>query len=312
MEKRTGKVVVVGAGFVGSTAAYTLLIEGAASEIVLIDRHKEKAEGEAMDLRHGLQFKANSRITYGDDYALCKDAEIVVICAGAHQEKGETRLDLVRKNSAILKDAIAGITRYNKDCILIIVSNPVDVLTRLAIRYSKFPASRVFSTGTMLDTARFRFLLGEHFGVSPESVHAYILGEHGDSSFAVWSAANIAGVPLVRFKGYNRKKMDGIYLQVKNAAYEVISRKGATYYAIGIVISRLVKAILSDQNRVFALSTLLRNYQGVSDVCLSVPCIVNREGIKEHIVIPFNANEKKRMKACALVMRKAIKDVLAG
>ena len=312
MERRTGKVVVIGAGFVGSTAAYALLIEGAASEIILIDRHKEKAEGEAMDLRHGLQFKANSRITYGDDYALCKDAEIVIICAGAHQEKGETRLDLVKKNSLILKDAIKGITTYNKDCILIIISNPVDVLTRLAIRYSKFPPSKVFSTGTMLDTARFRFLLGEHFGVSPESVHAYILGEHGDSSFAVWSAANIAGVPLVRFKGYNRKKMEEIYLQVKNAAYEVISRKGATYYAIGLVVSRLVKAILSDQNRVFALSTLLRNYQGVSDVCLSVPCIVNREGIKEHIVIPFNASEKKRMEACALVMRKAIKDVLAG
>src|SRR3989338_769282 len=309
MAKRTGKVAIIGAGFVGSTAAYALLIEGAASEITLIDRHLQKAEGEAMDLRHGLQFRADSRVTYGTSYSLCRDAEIIVVCAGAHQEKGETRLDLVKKNAAMFREMIPSIVKHNKDCILVVVSNPVDILARLALTYSGFPASRVFGTGTMLDTARFRFLLGERFGVSPESVHAYILGEHGDSSFPVWSTANIAGVPLRDFRQYDKRAMEGIYQQTKNAAYEVIARKGATYYAIGLAVARLVKAILSDQNRVFALSALLKGYHGVNGICLSVPCVVNREGIREQIVMPLNAEEKKKLKKSAGVMKGILRGI---
>ncbi len=305
----TGKVAIIGAGFVGSTAAYALMIDGAASEIVLIDRHGEKAEGEAMDLRHGLQFKPNAKIEFGSDYALCKGAEIVVITAGAHQKEGETRLDLVKRNAEIFKEIIPGIARHNKNCIILVVSNPVDVLTHLAIKYSKFPASRVFGTGTMLDTARFRFLLGEHFGVSAESVHAYIMGEHGDSSFPVWSTANVAGVPLKYFRQYNKKAMEKLYLKTKNAAYEVIAKKGATYYAIGLVISKIVRSILSDQNQVLALSTLLKNYDGISDVCLSVPCIVNRQGIKEQIVMPLDAMERRKLKSSAQVMKKTIRGI---
>ena len=305
--KKSSKVAIVGAGFVGSTAAYAMLIEGAASDIVLIDVNKEKAEGEAMDLRHGLQFKRNVDIDFGTDYKLCKDADIVVITAGRHTKAGQSRLDLVKENSALFKKIIPHITKYNKDCILLIVSNPLDVLTYLALKYSKFPKNRVFGSGTILDTARFRYNLGEYFKVSPTSVHAYILGTHGDTSFPVWSTANIAGVHLSRFKRYNKKSMDKIYQETKNAAYEIVAKKGATYYAIGLAISRIVKSILSDQNSVLALSSYIDNYHGVSNVCLSVPCIVNRDGIKEQIVLPLNSLEKKQLRKSASVIKGAIR-----
>ncbi|MBI3026953.1 L-lactate dehydrogenase [Candidatus Woesearchaeota archaeon] len=305
--KRTSKVAIIGAGFVGSTAAYALLIDGAASEIALIDVNREKAEGEAMDLQHSLQFRPGTKITFGDSYSLCKDAEIVVMCAGAHSKPGETRLDLVERNSAILKNIIPNIVGHNKNCIILVVANPLDVLTYLTLKYSQLPKHKVFGSGTILDTARFRYLLGQHFGVSPQSVHAYILGEHGDSSFPVWSAANIAGVKLQDFKGYSRKAMDDIVIKTKKAAYEIVARKGATYYAIALGITRIVKAILTDSNSVLALSTYIEEYHGVSDVCLSVPCIVNRNGIKEQIVMPLNATEKKQLRKSANVIKGIIK-----
>ena len=301
------KIAIIGAGFVGSTAAYACLIDGAASEIALIDVNKEKAEGEAMDLQHGLQFRPNVRINFGSDYKLCKDAEIVVICSGAHQKPDETRIDLVKKNSAIFREMIPEIVKNNKDCILLVVSNPLDVLTYLTLKYSKFPKNKVFGSGTILDTARFRYLLGEYFEVSPNSVHAYILGEHGDSSFPVWSTANIAGVNLNHFKKYSKKAMDKIYAETKNAAYEVIAKKGATYYAIGLGISKIVKSILSDQNEVLALSSYLTNYHGISNVCLSVPAIVSRNGIKEHIMMPLNSLEKRQLRKSATIIKNVIK-----
>ncbi len=306
-KEHSSKIAIIGAGFVGSTAAYACLIDGAASEIALIDVSKEKAEGEAMDLQHGIPFKQNAKITYGNDYSLCKDAVVVVICAGAHQNKGETRLQLVERNAEIFKKMVPGITKHNKDCILLVVSNPLDILTYLTLKYSKFPKHKVIGSGTILDTARFRYLLGNKFGVSPGSVHAYILGEHGDSSFPVWGSANIAGVPLNKFKKYNKKAMDSVYQETKNAAYEIISRKGATYYAIGLGVAKIVRAILSDQNEVLALSSYLKSYNGVSDVCLSVPTVINRNGIKEHIVLPLNSFEKKQLKKSADVVKGIIK-----
>ena len=305
---RSSKIAIIGAGFVGSTAAYACLIDNAASEIALIDVNKEKAEGEAMDLQHGLQFKPNVKINFGSNYELCKDAEIVAICAGAHQKPGETRIDLVKKNSAIFKEMIPQITKHNKDCILLVVSNPLDVLTYLTLKYSKFPKNKVFGSGTILDTARFRYILGDYFEVSPNSVHAYILGEHGDSSFPVWSTANIAGVNLKYFKKYSRKAMEKIYSETKNAAYEVIAKKGATYYAIGLGVAKIVKAVLSDQNEVLALSSYLKNYHGISNVCLSVPTIVNRNGIKEHIVLPLNSLEKKQLRKSASIIKNVLRD----
>ena len=306
-EMHTSKIAIVGAGFVGSTAAYAILNEGSASEIALIDVNKEKAQGEAMDLQHGLLFKPNVKIEFGNNYKLCRNVEIVVITAGAHQKPRETRIDLVKKNSAIFKEMIPQITKNNKDCILLVVSNPLDILTYLTLKYSKFPKNKVIGSGTILDTARFRYLLSQYFEVSPNSVHAYILGEHGDSSFPVWSAANIAGVNLKNFRGYSRKSMDKIYAETKNAAYEVIAKKGATYYAIGLGISKIIKSILSNQNEVLALSSYLTNYNGISDVCLSVPTIVNRSGIKEHIVLPLNSLEKKQLKKSADIIKSVIK-----
>lgn len=307
MPKSSSKIAIIGAGFVGSTAAYACLIDGAASEIALIDVNKEKAEGEAMDLQHGLQFRPNSRVAFGSDYKLCRDAGIVVICAGAHQKPGETRLDLVNKNATIFKQMIPKITKHNKDCTLLVVSNPLDVLTYLTLKYSKFPKNRVFGSGTILDTARFRYLLGQYFDVSPDSVHAYILGEHGDSSFPVWSTANIAGVNLKHFKKYSKKAMNKVYQQTKNAAYEIIAKKGATYYAIGLGVAKIVRAVLSDRNEVLALSSYLNNYHGVSNVCLSVPCVVNRNGIKEHIVLSLNSLEKKQLRKSANVINGIIR-----
>lgn len=303
------KVAIVGAGFVGSTAAYSLLIDGAASEIALIDVSRQKAEGEAMDLKHGLQFTSNVKVTYGTDYRLCNDAEIVILTAGAHQKPGESRLDLVKKNSAIFKSMIPQIARHNKDCILLVVSNPLDILTYLALKYSKFPKSRVFGSGTILDTARFRYLIGEHFEVSPNSVHAYILGEHGDSSFPVWSTANIAGVNLKYFRRYSKSAMDKVYSGVKNAAYEIIAKKGATYYAIGLGITKIVRSILSNQNEVLALSSYLDNYHGISGVCLSVPAIVNRNGIKEQILMPLNSLEKRQLRKSASTIKNVIRQI---
>ena len=305
--KRTSKVAIIGAGFVGSTAAYALLMDGAASEIALIDVNREKAEGEAMDLQHGMQFKPDAKISFGSDYGLCKYAEIVVICAGAHQKPNETRIDLVKKNSAIFKGMIPKIVRHNRNCIILVVANPLDVLTYLTLKYSKFPKNRVFGSGTILDTARFRYLLGEYFEVSPDSVHAYVMGEHGDSSFPVWSTANIAGVNLHQFRKYSKKAMNKIAYETKNAAYEIIAKKGATYYAIGLGIARIVRAVLSDKNMVLVLSTYLKNYHGVGDVCLSVPCIVNRSGIKEQIVMPLNSLEKKQLRKSASVVKGTIK-----
>ena len=307
-EAHSSKVAIIGAGFVGSTSAYACLIEGAASEIALIDVNKEKAQGEAMDLQHGLQFKPNTKISFGSDYSLCKDADIVVITAGAHQKPGETRIDLVKKNSAIFREMIPQITSNNNECILLVVSNPLDVLTYLALKYSKFPKHKVIGSGTILDTSRFRYILGQYFEVSPNSVHAYIMGEHGDSSFPVWSTANIAGVSLKKLKKYNKKAMDKIYAETKNAAYEIIAKKGATYYAIGLGVSKIVKSILSNQNEILALSSYLNDYHGINDVCLSVPTVVNRSGIKEHIKMPLNFWEKRQLRKSANIIRNAIKE----
>jgi L-lactate dehydrogenase len=310
MTKKEGnnssKIAIIGAGFVGSTAAFACSIDGSASEIALIDQNREKAQGEAMDISHGMQFEPYSKITFGDSYKLCKDAEVIIITAGAHQKKGETRLDLTNKNSKIFKEIIPKIIKYNKDCILLVVTNPLDVLTYLTLKYSKFPKHKVIGTGTILDTARFRYLLGNYFQVSPKSVHAYIMGEHGDSSFPVWSTANIAGSNLKNFKKYNKKKMDEIYNKTRDAAYEVIAKKGSTYYAIALGISSIVKAILSDNNKVLALSSHLDNYHGISDVCLSVPTILNRFGVKEQIKLPLSGLEKKQLKKSALKVKEVI------
>ncbi len=300
------KVSIIGAGFVGSTAAFTMLLQRVTNEIVLIDVHKEKAEGEAMDLKHGLGFVENAKITFGDDYALCAGSDVVVITAGASQKPGQTRLDLVKTNVAIFKKIVPQIVKHAPDAVLLVVTNPVDVMTFLALKYSKLPSNKVFGSGTSLDTARFQSIIGEKLSVDPKSIHAYILGEHGDSEFPVWSSATIGGVNLNEFPGFNKEVAAYAFQHTRNAAYEIINKKGATYYAIALTISDIVRSIVSDDKEVIPVSTLIHNYSGVSNICLSVPCIIGSNGVKKQLFPKLNSVEQKALKKSAQAIKSAI------
>ena len=309
MSIKPGKVAIIGAGFVGSSAAYQIMGDGSATEIALIDKFAGKAEGEAMDLNHGLEFKPHAKIIGGGSYELCKDAELIVITAGANRKPGQSRLDLIKINASILKEVIEGVMQHNKEAMILVVANPVDIITYLSLRQTGYPSHRVFGTGTMLDTSRFRHFLGEHFHVSPESAHAYVLGEHGDSSFAAWSTASIAGVPLDSMEEYDREAMDVLFQKSMTIAADVIAKKQATYYAIGLVVARLVKCIFSDENHVFPLSTLMKGYYGVSDVCLSVPCVLGRSGVIKQLQIPLSEEEQAKLAHSAKVLKDIIREL---
>jgi len=301
------KVAVVGVGFVGSTFAYALMARGLASEIILIDVDKKRAEGEAMDLNHGLSFVPPARIWAGD-YADCKNADIIVISAGAAQKPDEKRLELVQRNFEVFKEIIPRITKYNQNGIFLIATNPVDIMTYATLKLSGFPASRVIGSGTILDTSRLRYVLGEHLDIDPRNVHAYIIGEHGDSEVPVWSLANVAGTPLKEFCAERKTKCDSkllnnLFERVKNAGYEIIERKGRTYYAIGLGLTRIVESILRDENAILTVSSLLVDYYGVNDICLSVPSIVNRGGIESVLKLPLNKAELKGFQKSASILK---------
>jgi L-lactate dehydrogenase len=303
------KVVIVGTGQVGSTFAFTLMISGLATSIVLTDQNTERAEGHVMDLNHGLAFAQPSRIYVGD-YSDCEDANIVVITAGAAQKPGETRLDLVRKNTEIFKEIIPKIVQYNPR-MLLIVSNPVDVLTYVALKVSNYPMNRVIGSGTALDSARFRYLLSRHCEVDPRNVHAYIIGEHGDSEVPAWSQANIAGVPFREYcptcrRNCSADKREAIFDEVRNAAYEIIDRKGYTNFAIALALVRIVSSILRDENSVLTVSTLVDNYYRISDVCLSTPVILNQNGVSRHLNITLDEVERDKLQTSAKVLRDLI------
>ena len=312
-KKVTLKVCVVGAGQVGATFAYALLIRGLAAEIVLIDANKALAEGHAEDLSHGLPYVRPAHV-YAGDYSDCRDADIVVVTAGAAQKPGETRLDLTKRNVAIFREIIPQVCQYAPDAILLIVSNPVDVLTYAALKFSGYPSHRVIGSGTTLDSARFRFLLSQHCGVDPRNVHAYIIGEHGDSEVAVWSLAHIAGTKVDDYcRQCDREckpiPKDEIFEQVRTAAYHLIEKKGATYHAIGLAALTIIESIVRAQNSVLSVSTLMNDYHGISDVCLSVPTVLNRQGVVQQIDLPLSKNEKKALHRSAAVLKNAIKDV---
>jgi len=294
-DKMTTKITVIGAGFVGSTTLYTLMMSGLVSELVLIDVNTEKAEGEVMDLNHGMPFVRPVRI-YRGEYSDLAGSDIVIITAGANQKPGETRIDLVKKNTDIFKSIIAEVKKYTKDAILLVVTNPVDILTYVTCKLSGFPTNKVIGSGTVLDTARFRYQLGKHVGIDPRNVHAYIVGEHGDTEVAAWSLTNIAGMQMEDYC----KKCDSceghlskydIYTDVKNAAYEIIKRKGASYYAVALAVRRIVEAIVRDENSILTVSSLLDNVHGLDDVCLSLPTIVNGSGIDRILDVPFSEEE---------------------
>jgi L-lactate dehydrogenase len=287
--------IVGGAGAVGASAAYALMISGLASEIVLVDRNERRAEGEAMDMMHGAAFVRPVTVRPGS-YADCAGAQIVVITAGAAQKPGETRLDLVRKNTEIFRDMIPQIAQAAPDAILLIVSNPVDILTYAALKFSGFPAGRVVGSGTVLDTARLRALIGQRLEIDPRSVHAYVVGEHGDSEVVLWSRAMVAGMPIREFCAQRGTACEAemqqvIADQVMRAAYEIIERKGATYYGIGLGIRNIIEAMLRDQNTVLTVSTLMAGQLGVSDICLSLPSVVDRGGA-EGVLVPAMSEEE--------------------
>jgi L-lactate dehydrogenase len=302
------KVAIVGAGFVGSTFAYSLLIHGLVSQIVIIDVNKERAEGEAMDLNHGLPFANPVKIATGD-YSDCRNADIVTIAVDKGQKIETSRLDLAAGNFELLKQIVPNITEYNKDCILLVVSNPLDVMTYAALKLSGFPQNRVIGSGTILDSARLRYLLGEHLEVDPRNVHAYVIGEHGDSEVPVWSLANVAGIRLKDYcpickVPYDLEHFNDLFLKVRNAGYEIIKRKGRTHYAVALGLTKIVESIIRDENAVLTVSCFLQNYHGVSDLCLSVPAILNRNGIKEIIELPLDEKEIREFQQSATIVKR--------
>lgn len=304
------KVAVIGCGFVGSSIAFSLMQHGLFSEMVLIDANQDKAEGEAMDLSHGLPYTATMDIHVGtyDDIA---DCALVIVTAGANQKPGETRIDLIDKNVAILKHIVPEISKRNYEGILMIVSNPVDVLTYAAYKISGFPAHRVIGSGTVLDTARLKNLLGEHLDVDSRNVHAVIIGEHGDSELAVWSGANVSGIPLHHFcelRGHfdHEGSMQRLYEGVRDSAYEIIARKGATYYGIAMAVARIAEGIVRDEHAVLPVSVVLDGEYGLDGLCLSIPSIVGKDGVHKVLEIPLDESEQTALHASADRLREVI------
>lgn len=289
------KVTIIGAGNVGATAAYALLLDGTPTDLTLIDIQKEKAEGILLDLEHSLPFTSGMKLFASDDFPACEGSNLIVITAGKKQAPGETRLDLTNANKKIFRDMIPKIAKAAPNAILLIVTNPVDVLTYEALRLSGFKWQRVFGSGTVLDTARFQFHLSEKLKIHPRSIDAYIMGEHGDSSFPVWSSANVMGKPLREFDGFSKKDAEQCYEATKTAAYRIIHDVGYTCYSIATAICEIARNIFEDTHQVFMLSALLQNYYGHSDVALSLPCVLGRNGIVKTITIPLDTYEQKKL-----------------
>ena len=290
-KRNTTKISVIGAGSVGATTAYALMLSGVATEIVLVDVNKAKTEGEAMDLSHGADFVKPVNILSGD-YKDTEGSDIVVITAGAAQKVGETRLQLINKNINIFKAIIPEVVKYNKDAILLVVSNPVDVLSYVTYKLSGFPKERVIGSGTVLDTSRLKHEIGKRYNIDPRNVNTYIMGEHGDSEIATWSVTNIQNKENLEYNNNFRKE---VYENVKNAAYEVINRKGATFYAIALAVTRIVKAILGDEKTILPVSTLVENYYGIEDVYLGMPCIVGGSGVEKALSIDLSKTEADKL-----------------
>lgn len=302
------KIAIIGCGFVGSASAFALLQSGLFSEMVLIDVDRERAEGEAMDISHGIPFAGPMNI-YAGGYEDIDDAAIIVITAGANQKPEETRLDLVHKNARIMASIVSEIRNRDFKGILLIVSNPVDILTQVALDVSGYPENRVIGSGTVLDSARLKYQLGRHLSVDSRSVHAFIIGEHGDSEIAAWSSANVSGVPLhtmCEMRGhYNHEdNTENIADAVKNSAYEIIAKKDATYYGIAMVIKRICRAIVLDEKSIFPVSIPMHGEYGIEDVVLSMPAIVGKDGVESPIPISLDEKEVSKLHESAEMLKK--------
>ena len=307
------KVAVIGCGFVGATSAFSLIQTGLFSEMVLIDANAKKAEGEAMDLSHGSAYLTPMNI-YAGTYDDIVDAGIIVITAGANQKPDETRLDLVKKNVQIFKSIIPEIKKRNCEGILLIVSNPVDILTEVALKLSGFPSNRVIGSGTVLDTARLKYVLGKHLQVDPRDVHAYIIGEHGDSELVVWSGAQVAGIHINHFRElrghFNHEEaMERLAQEVRDSAYEIIERKGATYYGVAVAVKRIATAIVKDEHAVLPVSSLMQGEFGLNDLCLSIPTVIGQDGVEKVVDIYLNNDENDKLQSSARALKEVLDDL---
>ena len=314
MKSLKPKIVIIGAGNVGSTFAFSLMISGLAREIVLIDKNELLAKGECMDLNHDLSLTHPTKI-YAGGFESCEDADIVVITAGSNQKPGQSRIDLVQENVALFNEIIPAITKYTKDTILLVVTNPVDILTWVTLKISGLNPHRVIGSGTVLDTARLRYMISEYCKVDPGNIHAYIIGEHGDTELPVWSNATIGGMEIETYcsvyagLGNAKNNLSEIFEKVKNAAYHIIRAKGATNYSIALALVKISRSILRNENSILPVSTLINDYYGISDVCISIPSIVNIKGVTQYVKLGLSDYEQKLFKHSANALKKIIKTI---
>ncbi|EOP54880.1 L-lactate dehydrogenase [Bacillus pseudomycoides] len=314
MKKGINRVVLVGTGAVGCSYAYCMINQGVAEEFVLVDVNEAKAEGEAMDLSHAVPFAPAPTRVWKGSYEDCKDADLVVITAGLPQKPGETRLDLVEKNTKIFKQIVRSIMDSGFDGIFLIATNPVDILTYVTWKESGLPKERVIGSGTTLDSARFRYMLGEYFNIDSHNIHAYIIGEHGDTELPVWSHVSI-GIQklqtiLEKDNDLNQKGLDEIFINVRDAAYHIIERKGATYYGIGMSLLRVTKAILNDENSVLTVSAYLEGQYGQEDVYIGVPAVLNRQGVREILEVELSEDEELKFDHSVQVLKETMAPIL--
>lgn len=308
------KVAMIGCGYVGAASAFSLMQSGLFSEMVLIDADRARAEGEAMDISHGLPFARPMKI-YAGDYDDIVDAAIIIITAGANQKPEETRLDLVHKNVAIFRSIISEIKARDCNGILLVVSNPVDVLTHVALKLSGFPENRVIGSGTVLDTARLKYTLGEHLKLDSRSIHAFIIGEHGDSELAAWSSANVSGIPLEKvceMRGHfnHEESNERIYESVKQSAYEIIERKKATYFGVAMAVRRICEAIIRDEKSILPVTNMMHGEYGLENIMISMPAIIGANGVERTMPIALDEDEMEKLQSSAKVLKQVFEDCM--
>ncbi|HEX5748649.1 MAG TPA: L-lactate dehydrogenase [Archangium sp.] len=306
------KIAIIGAGAVGATIAYATMIRGVAKQLALYDINRAKVDAEVLDLNHGLQFVPMATLVGSDDIGVCAGADVVVITAGAKQKQGQTRMELAGANVEMCRSLVPRLLKVAPDALLLVVTNPVDVLTYVVQKLSGLPSRRVFGSGTVLDSSRFRFLIARHLNVAVQNVHAFIAGEHGDSELPLWSSATVGAVPLKQWSAPGHSRLTDedrtrIFDDVRNAAYQIIRGKGATNYAIGLATAQILEAVLYDENRVLPVSSRLDGYLGIGDVCMSVPSIVNRSGVETVLEVPLDDTEREGLRRSADTIRQAIR-----
>lgn len=301
-----GKVSIIGGGHVGMSAAFAMLLKNTVRELVLFDRDTDKMKGEQLEFEHSLTFLGTTKITAAKSYKDLKNSDVIVFTAGRAQLPGESRLNLVKSNLEVIKTILPQVIKYSPDSVIIMVTNPVDILTYQASKLLRLPHGKIFGSGTSLDSARFRFHLSEFLGINPKNIHTYVLGEHGDSSFPTVSHANIGGQPLETIKGFSSKKIQEAFLKAKTAAGTIIAAKGSTYYAIGVVINQLVDSVLKDTKRVYPVSIPLTGQYGYHGVSISVPCVIGKNGAEKILEVPLSDKEKKLMDKSVKILKEII------